>query len=201
MHQLEADIIPVLAPCPQRQRLISFAVRSSMRRLDPFRQNRRTALDSPSRECNHAHHVPTGITMSRIFDTPQDAEDAYYDALEEGDLDALLAVWDTTDDIICLLPMHPLAHGRSAVRDVFTRLFARGQGIALSVKHLGWIDAGKIAIHQVEESPQGHAAGGQPPMAVYGTNIYRHGTEGWRLIIHQNAPTAPPAGRTPPMAR
>lgn len=145
--------------------------------------------------------APIGNAMSRTFDTPQDAEDAYYDALEEGDLAVLLTVWDDADDISCLLPMHPLAQGRSAVRDVFARLFARGQGIALSVKHLGWIDTGDIAIHHVEESPQSHAPGGQSPMAVYGTNIYRRGAEGWRLIVHQNTPTAPPAGRMSPMAR
>jgi ketosteroid isomerase-like protein len=139
--------------------------------------------------------------MSQTFDTPQDAEDAYYDALEDGELEALLAVWDTADDISCLLPMHPLAQGLSAVRDVFARLFARGQGIALSVKHLGWIDTGDVAIHHVEESPQSHAPDGQPSMAVYGINIYRRGTGGWRLIVHQNAPTAPPPGRTPPMVR
>jgi ketosteroid isomerase-like protein len=99
--------------------------------------------------------------MSRIFDTPQDAEDAYYDALEEGDLEALLNVWDEADDISCILPMHPLVQGRSAVRDAFTRLFARGQGIALSVKHLGWIETGDVAIHHVEESPQSQSPGGQ----------------------------------------
>jgi ketosteroid isomerase-like protein len=139
--------------------------------------------------------------MSRFFDTPQDAEDAYYDALEAGDLEVLLNVWDETDDISCLLPMHPLAQGRSAVRDAFARLFARSPGIALSVKHLGWIETGDVAIHHVEESPQSQTPGGQPPMAVYGINIYRRGTGGWCLIIHQNAPTAPPAGRQPPMPR
>ena len=139
--------------------------------------------------------------MRQIFDTPQDAEDAYYDALEDGNLDVVLSVWDAADDISCLLPMHPLAQGRAAIRDVYARLFARGQGIALSVKHLGWIDAGDVAIHHVEESPQHPAPGGQPPMPVYGTNIYRRGAEGWHLIIHQNAPTAPPAGNRSPAAR
>ena len=138
--------------------------------------------------------------MSRTFDTPQDVEDAYYDALEDGDLEVLLAVWADVDDISCLLPMQPLAQGRQAVSDVFARLFARGQGIALSVKHLGWIEAGEVAIHLVEETPQ-QPPGSHPPMAVYGTNIYRRGAEGWRLILHQNAPTAPPTGRMPPMGR
>jgi ketosteroid isomerase-like protein len=139
--------------------------------------------------------------MSRTFETPQDAEDAYYDALEEGNLDILLGVWAETDEISCLLPMHPLATGRSAVRDAFARLFARGRGIALTVKHLDWIKAGEVAIHLVEESPQQHAPGGPPAMAVYGTNIYRRVADGWRLIVHQNAPTAPPAVGTPPMPR
>jgi ketosteroid isomerase-like protein len=139
--------------------------------------------------------------MSRTFNSPQDAEDAYYDALEEGDMETLLTVWDETEDISCLLPMQPLARGRSAVSDTFVRLFARGQGVALSVKHLNWIEAGSIAIHLVEESPQGHGPGGNPLPAVYGTNVYRQGTGGWRLILHQNAPTPPPAGSMPPMAR
>jgi ketosteroid isomerase-like protein len=139
--------------------------------------------------------------MSRTFDTPQDAEDAYYDALEEGDLEKLLTVWDDASDIGCLLPMHPLAQGRPAVRETFSRLFGRGRGIALSVKHLSWIETGDVAIHLVEEAPQSQAPGGSPPMAVYGTNIYRRGTDGWRLIIHQNAPTPPPAGRMPPLGR
>jgi ketosteroid isomerase-like protein len=139
-------------------------------------------------------------TMSCNFETAQDAEDAYYDALEDGDLDALLSVWAETDEVCCLLPMHPLAQGRSAVRDAFARLLARGQGIALSVKHLGWIDAGEMVIHLVEESPQQRAPG-TPPVAVYGTNVYRRGADGWRLVVHQNAPTAPPGRPMPPTQR
>ena len=142
-----------------------------------------------------------GNNMSRIFDTPQDAEDAYYDALEEGDMELLLAVWDESEDIGCLLPMQPLMQGRAAVKDAFTRLFSRGQGITLSVKHLNWIETDQVAIHLVEESPQDHSPDGNPPLAVYGVNIYRRGTGGWRLILHQNAPPPPPAGNLPPMAR
>jgi ketosteroid isomerase-like protein len=139
--------------------------------------------------------------MDRNFATPQDAEDAYYDALEEGNLEALLIVWDEADDINCLLPMHPLVQGRHAVRDTFARLFGRSQGIALTVKHLSWIETSDVAVHLVEESPQSQAPGNSSPTAVYGTNVYRRGNKGWRLILHQNAPTAPPAGRLAPGPR
>jgi ketosteroid isomerase-like protein len=132
-------------------------------------------------------------TMSQDYQTPQDAEDAFYDALEEGDLDRLLSVWADSDDICCLLPMYPLIQGRKGVADVFTHLFSQGHGVSLSVAHLGWIQTGDIAIHQIEERIQSAPAGNPPPPPFYGTNIYRKYAAGWRLIVHQNAPTpAPP---------
>ena len=130
--------------------------------------------------------------MSSHYETPQDAEDAFYDALEEGSLDGLLAVWAETDDISCLLPMYPLIRGRKDVEAVFRHLFSRGQGIALSVTHLGWIESGDIAIHHVEETLQQVRPGRPAPPPFYGTNIYRKHNGGWQLLTHLNAPTPPP---------
>jgi hypothetical protein len=50
--------------------------------------------------------------MTRKYNTPQDAEDAFYDALEGGDLKQLLSVWAEADDICCLLPVYPMIQGR-----------------------------------------------------------------------------------------
>ena len=131
------------------------------------------------------------------YSTPQDTEDAFYDALEEGDIGRLLSVWADSDDICCLLPMHPLIQGRRKVEDMFTRLFARGQGVALSIAHLGWILTDDIAIHLIEETVQNPAPGSPPPPSLYGTNIYRKDNNGWRLIVHQNAPTPGQPPRSP----
>ena len=59
--------------------------------------------------------------MPQTYNTPQEAEDDFYDALEEGDLQRLLSVWADTDDICCLLPMYPMIHGRKGIEE---RLFA-----------------------------------------------------------------------------
>lgn len=136
--------------------------------------------------------------MNQTFTTPQDAEDAYYDAFEEGDLPKLLAVWDDTNDISCLLPMQALAQGRTAVTEAFAQLLSGGRGIALSVTHLHWIETHDVAIHLVEETAQDTAPGGPPPVPVYASNIYRKDNRGWRLIVHQNTPTPPPPGMTLP---
>jgi ketosteroid isomerase-like protein len=131
--------------------------------------------------------------MTKIFDTPQEAEDSFYDALEEGDLKQLMAVWAESDDICCLLPMYPLVQGRVAVKDVFSHLFSRGSGISLSINHLHWIEAGDIAIHQVEEVLQNVPPDRPPPPPFYGTNVFRKDNSGWRLLLHQNSPTPAPA--------
>ncbi|MGD8312484.1 MAG: nuclear transport factor 2 family protein [Gammaproteobacteria bacterium] len=131
--------------------------------------------------------------MTQEYDTPQDAEDAFYDALEEGDLDRMLSVWADADDICCLLPMHPLIQGRREVADMFARLFSRGHRVTLSVTHLRWLQTDDVAIHLVEEDVQNTPPGNQPPPSLYGTNIYRKSGNGWQLIVHQNSPTPHPA--------
>ena len=130
--------------------------------------------------------------MTQMYNTPQEAEDAFYDALEEGDLKQLLSVWAETDDICCMLPMYPLLQGRQGVADVFTQLFSQGHGVSLAISHLSWIQTDDIAIHQVEETIQTLPPDTPPPPPFYGTNIYRKDNSGWRLIVHQNAPTPPP---------
>lgn len=130
--------------------------------------------------------------MTQSYDTPQEAEDAFYDALDEGDLKQLLSVWAESDDICCLLPMHPMIQGRQGVADVFTHLFSQGRGVSLAITHLGWIETDEFAIHQVEQTIQDPPSDTPPPPPFYGTNIYRKDNTGWRLIVHQNAPSPPP---------
>lgn len=130
--------------------------------------------------------------MTQAYNTPQDAEDAFYDALDEGDLERLLSVWADSDDISCLLPMCPLIQGREGVREVFSQMFSRGNGVELTVTHLGWIQTDDMAVHLVEQVVQGEPPGAPPPTPFYGTNIYRKDDRGWSLIVHQNAPTPPP---------
>lgn len=129
--------------------------------------------------------------MSAQHETPQDAEDAYYDALEEGSLDGVMAVWSDADDVACLLPMAPLVRGRQAVQDIYAHLFGAAPGVALSVTHLDWVETADMAIHHVEEHVQ-DTPGGRPAPPFHATNIYRREADGWRLMTHLNAPMPPP---------
>jgi hypothetical protein len=49
--------------------------------------------------------------MPERYASPQDAEDAFYDAIDERNAARLRGVWDDSADIACLLPMQPLLVG------------------------------------------------------------------------------------------
>lgn len=130
--------------------------------------------------------------MNPTYATPQAAEDAYYDAIDDQDIDALMAVWEESDEVLCLLPMMPAQRGKSAIRNVWSNLLQAGASLDIEVIHLSWIETAEIAIHLLEERvkvPQQTQA--QP---VYASNIYRKSTQGWYLLMHQNSPTPPPPG-------
>jgi len=41
---------------------------------------------------------------SKIFPTAQDAENAFYEALERADLEGMMAVWSEDEEIVCVHP-------------------------------------------------------------------------------------------------
>ncbi|MEN8178423.1 MAG: nuclear transport factor 2 family protein [Pseudomonadota bacterium] len=124
--------------------------------------------------------------------TPQDAEDAYYDAIDEKDLEAMMAIWEESDETLCLLPMMPAQRGTESIRKAWEPLLTGEIRLDMEIKHLVWIEAGELAIHLVEEHVQ--APGQQGKQTVYATNIYRKGADGWHILMHQNSPTPPPPG-------
>jgi ketosteroid isomerase-like protein len=139
--------------------------------------------------------------VSQAFDTPEAAEDAFYDALDERDVDLMMRVWDSSDDIACLLPMQPFIHG-AEVREMMRALLTSDVALDIAVRHVRWVKTGDVAIHYVEE--QNGAGGGNAPAqgtppapALLATNIYRRGDSGWTMILHQNAPPPPPPGGPP----
>jgi ketosteroid isomerase-like protein len=136
--------------------------------------------------------------MPPAFATPQDAEDAYYDAIDECDLTAMRGVWADAPEIACLLPMQPLLRGDEVLQGWQQALDPRF-GVEVTVRHLGWVEGGELAIHLVEELVTLKGQGGRAQPPIYATNVYRRGADGWRMVLHLNAPAPPPAGLLPPI--
>ncbi|WP_295541587.1 nuclear transport factor 2 family protein [uncultured Thiohalocapsa sp.] len=128
--------------------------------------------------------------MSDGFETPQAAEDAYYDALESRDATLMARVWDDSPDIACVLPMQPIVHGLQ-VRGLMRELLHGDIPIDIRVTHIHWVAFGDVAIHYLQEHDNGPQA---PPDApgIFATNVFRRGDAGWTMILHQNSPPPPP---------
>src|SRR5216683_3423947 len=63
---------------------------------------------------------------SRNFPTAQDAENAFYEALERCDLEGMMAVWAEDEDIVCVHPAGPRLTGHDQIRESWARVFSAG---------------------------------------------------------------------------
>jgi ketosteroid isomerase-like protein len=134
--------------------------------------------------------------MSAAFATAQDAENAFYEALERCDLDGMMAVWAEDDDIVCVHPGGPRLTGQEPVRDSWAQIFAGGPRARLHVSQQVAISAMMLAVHSVHES---FSAQDAPAVPVVATNIYLRTAAGWRMIVH-HASRAPGKPQSAPQA-
>ena len=126
---------------------------------------------------------------SKIFPTAQDAENAFYEALERCDLDGMMAVWSEDEEIVCVHPAGGRLTGQDEVRESWARIFAAGPRARLTVERQVAISGMMLAVHSVFEHfvVQGEKPEAQP-VPVIATNVYLRTAAGWRMIVHHASP-------------
>ena len=67
--------------------------------------------------------MPTARTPP-IYTSPQDVTQAFYQAFEARDIDAMMATWAEDEDIVCIHPGGTRHVGYEAVRHSLEQLFA-----------------------------------------------------------------------------
>ncbi len=145
----------------------------------------------------------------RNFPTAQDAENAFYEALERCDLEGMMAVWAEDEDIVCVHPAGPRLTGQDQIRESWARIFSAGPRARVHVTSQVAMSGMMLAVHSVQENftVQGQARGqgvgdtAPTPVPVVATNVYLRSAAGWRMIVHHAspAPAAPqPAPREAP---
>ena len=124
---------------------------------------------------------------SKIFPTAQDAENAFYEALERGDLEGMMAVWSEDEDIVCVHPTGPRLSGQDQVRESWAKIFAGGTGPRVHITQQVAVTGMMIAVHSVHENftIEGDARVQAPIIA---TNVYLRTAAGWRMIVHHASP-------------
>lgn len=130
--------------------------------------------------------------MIDTFETAQDAEDVFYDAFEETDLEKMMSAWSNGDDIVCIQPLRKQVQGRAAVIESWKEVFAIDAHVEIEVHHQHWIEIDDIAIHIVHEQLIFNGDRKQMPPVFIATNVYRRGDDGWRIVLHHASPPPPP---------
>jgi uncharacterized protein (TIGR02246 family) len=125
--------------------------------------------------------------MTIKHDSPQQVEFAFYQAFEQGDLEAMSRLWENSDDVVCVHPMGDALRGAQAVNQAWRELFANEVSMRFAIEEIHVTRVGPIAIHIVKE----HIAvpGGKAVAPMMATNIYREGADGWRMILHHASPS------------
>jgi uncharacterized protein (TIGR02246 family) len=132
----------------------------------------------------------------RIFPTAQDAENAFYEALERSDLEAMMQVWSEDEEIVCVHPAGQRLVGQEQVREAWRQMFAGGPGMRVQISQQVAATGMMVAAHSVLETIT-VAGEKRPRPPVIATNVYLRTAAGWRMIVHHASP-APGAAAEPP---
>lgn len=129
-----------------------------------------------------------------------DVEARFYEALQQGDIEKVMALWADDDEIVCVHPGGPRLIGAAAIRAGFEARFANGAAAGVLPEQVHRVSLLGAALHHlVERRP---SAGQDPPAAsVIVSNFYVKTAQGWRIAAHHASPgreqPAPGAAEVP----
>lgn len=118
------------------------------------------------------------------------ALDAFYDAFEAMDMDAMSAVWARRDHDICVHPGWEILSGWDEIRESWRAIFAntgfmRFQASGVQVELLG--DVARITnVENLFTVAGVHTAHSQ----IAATNLFLRTPQGWKLTLHHGSPMA-----------
>jgi uncharacterized protein (TIGR02246 family) len=122
--------------------------------------------------------------------SPDEIEQQFYEALQRGDIERLMAVWSDDEDISCVHPGGPRVVGAGAIRAAFDSMFANGT-IDARPEKVRRLQTHSCAVHSVLEQVRVMTEEGPQSAWVIATNVYVKGAQGWRLVAHHASPGSP----------
>ena len=116
-----------------------------------------------------------------------EVETAFYDALQNADLERLMACWADDDEVVCVHPGGPSMIGLGAIRSAFEAMFNNGS-VRVRAEGVRKIEALGSAVHSVRERVELLTPEGPLEAVVIATNVYHKTAQGWRLVAHHASP-------------
>ena len=121
--------------------------------------------------------------------SPDDIEQQFYEALQQGDIEKLMEVWGDDDDIACIHPGGPRIVGPDGIRASFEAMFGNGGGVGAQPERVRRMQLSSgVAIHHVVERVPMLTQQGLQTAWVVATNVYARTARGWRLVLPPASP-------------
>jgi uncharacterized protein (TIGR02246 family) len=127
------------------------------------------------------------LRAATVGGSADDIESSFYEAMQTGDLDKLMACWSDDDDIVCVHPGGPRLIGSTAIRAAFEAMFANGT-INAKPQQVCKVESLTSAMHNVVERIAILTNEGAQEALVVATNVYQRTPQGWRMVAHHASP-------------
>ena len=130
---------------------------------------------------------PARLQAATVGGTPDEVENAFYEALHNADIEQLMACWAEEDEIVCVQPGGARLIGSGAIRGAFEALFAQGS-VQAWPQQVHRIEAMASAVHHLIERVAVQTLQGERSAWVTVTNVYHKTPQGWRMVAHHASP-------------
>ncbi|MFD5727426.1 nuclear transport factor 2 family protein [Streptomyces sp. NPDC058368] len=133
----------------------------------------------------------------------EQANTAYYEAVERGDLDALTSAWlpDEELTVSCVHPGWPVLSGRREVLRSYALIMANTEYIQFFLTDVGVSMTADTALVTCTENilsggpaEEGASLGPLVGQLVVATNVFRRTPDGWKLWSHHGSPVLAETG-------
>jgi ketosteroid isomerase-like protein len=127
------------------------------------------------------------LQAATVGGSADEIEAQFYEALQQADLDKLMACWADEDEIICVHPSGPRLVGNDMIRAAFQSIFEQGH-VAAYPEKIYKVESLTSAMHNVVERLVHITPEGQKDTFVIATNVYQRTPQGWRMVAHHASP-------------
>lgn len=123
------------------------------------------------------------------FLSPKDAEDAFYLAIENADLQSMMSVWSDNNAAVCIHPGAPRLEGRDEIRRSWQEIFEASPPMMFTVSDERITQDDHLAVHLVKEEI---VIEGEIVSIMLTTNIFHFIDGGWKMMLHHSSPEPDP---------
>jgi ketosteroid isomerase-like protein len=128
-----------------------------------------------------------------MFTTPQEAEQAFYEALRQADLSMMMRVWADDEEVVCIHPGGMRTIGHDAMQSAWQQIFANGPVAIKAIRPMIMTNV-MTSVHVLIEQITIVTPQGEQSAHCYTTNIFHKGRTGWRMVLHHASHAPQDAG-------